>query len=124
MRPLLVAVMVVCGPLRSQPARWWRSQDARVQLHLTRAECDEIDRAYQRSLPAQCAASLEATRALAAISQQLDDGFQEETLLALTERLASAQTREQTVQHDLSRAAHALCARRHTPEWLVTQVAR
>lgn len=79
---------------------------------------------YQRGLPAQQHASADAARALDAISHQLDDSFAEETLLTLTERLASAQALAGVVQHDVSTAARTVCARRHTPEWLVTRLAR
>ena len=123
-RILLIGVVIVCAPIRAQPARWWRSPDAIAALGLTPAECDEIEQLYRRSVPAQQAASVEAAQALNAIARQLDDHFVEERLLALTERLAAAQGHAQAVERDLSHRARAVCARRHMPDWLITRVAR
>lgn len=93
-----------------------------AQLHLTSVDCEEVERAYEQALPVQRQATLDAARALDGISRRLKDGFEEETLLALTSRLAAAQTAQQAVHRDVSKKARAACARRHAPPWLVARL--
>ena len=123
-RSLLVALMVIGLEIRTQPVRWWHAPHIVEQLHLSRAECDEIDRLYDASLPAAREASLQAARAMNGIARQLESSFVEETLLELTQNLAAAQTHEKMLEREVSRKAQAVCVRRHAPEWSLTRVAQ
>ena len=121
-RTLVVAVLVVSSPVRTQPARWWRSPRVVQQLRLTRQECEEIDRVYEAAAPSQRAASSEVARLLNEIGRQMNDGFVEETLLTLTNRLAAAEAHEAAIRRQLLRDARSLCVRRDGPEWLNSKV--
>jgi len=73
--------MVMCAPARTQPARWWRSSQLVARLHATAAQCHELERLYERTLPTQRRASVDMAQTIDAISHELNDGFNEARLL-------------------------------------------
>ncbi len=121
-RWFVVAVMIAAAPARTHPVRWWRSPQLVAQLHLTPAQCDEMERAYEQTLPTQRHASVEVARTVDAIAHELNDGFAEDRLLRLTQQLIEAQAEEGSVQGELFRKTRAVCVLQHAPKWLVAQV--
>lgn len=96
------AIIAVWQPPIQPPPRWWRSPQALTSMHLTPADCDEVDRAVQSSVKAQTQASMELADAIHEIAVQLDDAFAERRLLELSERLAAAEAQEAALDHEIA----------------------
>ncbi len=92
LRSLLVVVaLTVMLQARVESTRWWWSADVIRALALSPAQCRELDRVYDSTLPTRRRLAEEIT-ALADRVQRLNDGdASDEEIMPATERLAHAQ---------------------------------
>ncbi len=105
---VLVAVSVLCQPVRLGSLRWWRTPAVAAALGLTVGQTQAIDRLYEARLAERRRCVERFVQASNRVDQLLRDGLYDDDTLRQTQEVVHAAADEGSVDRALQRQIAAI----------------
>jgi hypothetical protein len=111
---LVTIILAVAVQPAVKTDRWWMVPHIVAALHITPEQTEAIERSYERNVPEGCRVSLEVVRVTQQIDEAIANGVYDDSVLRLTEQLANARFRQNSLRRRmLTEAVGALQQQQH-----------